>query len=240
MLDEHAPADGTRPAPDLAGATLALRGVSVASRDGLAPHAAEIEVRPGRITALTGPSGAGKTTAVQVSLGLLEPEQGRAEVIAADGTATDVRELERRAPLGPDRAAPPAARAPARHPARGPRRRPPGRGRRRARGRRGRRRPRRRHRPPRTRRGPGPPRTGPLPRRAAASGAGPRPALPAPLVVLDEPTAHLDGAAEQIVLDLLGEPRAQGRTVLVVAHRSRLVEAADDIVSVDSRAEVAA
>ena len=58
--------------------------------------------------------------------------------------------------------------------------------------------------------------------------------------MLDEPTAHLDGAAEQIVLDLLGELRAQGRTVLVVAHRSRLVEAADDIVSVDSRAEVAA
>ncbi|MFC0002525.1 ATP-binding cassette domain-containing protein, partial [Brachybacterium conglomeratum] len=63
---------------------------------------------------------------------------------------------------------------------------------------------------------------------------------PAPVLVLDEPTAHLDGAAEQIVLDLLGELRAQGRTVLVVAHRSRLVEAADDIVSVDSRAEVSA
>ena len=62
--------------------------------------------RPGRITALTGPSGAGKTTAVQVLLGLLEPEQGCAEVIAADGTAKlPVRALPVIAELGgPDKA----------------------------------------------------------------------------------------------------------------------------------------
>ena len=240
VLDEHASADGTRPAPDLAGATLALRGVSVASRDGLAPHAAEIEVRPGRITALTGPSGAGKTTAVQVLLGLLEPEQGRAEVIAADGTATDVRELERRSlwdqiallpqrpvlPPGTLREVLAAARPDADDDELGAAAAAVGldaviahRG-----------------------------LDADLGRRGQGLSLGERQRLalarallsPAPLVVLDEPTAHLDGAAEQIVLDLLGELRAQGRTVLVVAHRSRLVEAADDIVSVDSRAEVAA
>ena len=240
VLDEHAPADGTRPAPDLAGATLALRGVSVASREGLAPHAAEIEVRPGRITALTGPSGAGKTTAVQVLLGLLEPEQGRAVVIAADGTATDVRELERRTlwdqvTLLPQRPVLPpgtlrevlASARPEAGPAE-------------------------------------------LEAAAVAVGLGTviarrgwdadlgrsghglslgerqrlslaRALLsPAPLVVLDEPTAHLDGASEQIVLDLLARLRAQGRTVLVIAHRSRLVEAADEVVAVEAAVEVSA
>jgi ATP-binding cassette subfamily C protein CydD len=59
---------------------------------------------------------------------------------------------------------------------------------------------------------------------------------PAPLVVLDEPTAHLDGAAEGVVLDLIAALRAQGRTVLVIAHRSRLVEAADDVAAVEAAA----
>jgi len=53
---------------------------------------------------------------------------------------------------------------------------------------------------------------------------------PAPLVILDEPTAHLDGASERIVLDLLARFRAEGRAVVVVAHRSALVDAADDVV----------
>ena len=55
---------------------------------------------------------------------------------------------------------------------------------------------------------------------------------PAPLVVLDEPTAHLDGATEQVVLDLIADLRSQGRTVVVIAHRSRLVDIADDVAEV--------
>lgn len=240
VLDEQAPADGTRQAPDLHGATLALRGASVASRDGLAPHAAELEVRPGRVTALTGPSGAGKTTAVQVLLGLVEPDAGRAEVIAADGTATDVRDLDRRTlwdqvALLPQRPVlPPGTLREVLVEAR------PGAG------------------------------ETEIAAAATAAGLDPviarrggdadlgrsgrgislgerqRLALarallsPAPLVVLDEPTAHLDGGTEQIVLDLIAALRAQGRTVLVIAHRSRLVEAADDVVAVEALAEVAA
>lgn len=50
---------------------------------------------------------------------------------------------------------------------------------------------------------------------------------PAPLVVLDEPTAHLDAASEQAVLALLHELRLRGRTVVLVAHRPALVAAAD-------------
>ena len=53
-----------------------------------------------------------------------------------------------------------------------------------------------------------------------------------PLVVLDEPTAHLDGATEQVVLDLIESLRGEGRTVVVIAHRSRLVEIADDVAQV--------
>lgn len=50
--------------------------------------------------------------------------------------------------------------------------------------------------------------------------------------MLDEPTAHLDGAAEQVVLDLIAALRAAGRTVVVIAHRSALVDLADDVASV--------
>lgn len=49
----------------------------------------------------------------------------------------------------------------------------------------------------------------------------------APLVVLDEPTAHLDAGSEQTVLNLLAELRRRGRTVVLVAHRASLIAAAD-------------
>ena len=234
VLDEPIPADGARPAPDLHGAALALRGVSVRSRDGLAPQRAELTVRPGRVLALTGPSGAGKTTAAQVLLGLLEPEEGRAEIIAADGAVTAVHEVRRRSlweqvawlpqrpvlPPGTIRSVLAAARPDADQDA--------------------------------------------LEAAAAATGLdtviaergwdadlgrsgrgislGERQRLalaravlsPAPLVVLDEPTAHLDGAAEQVVLELIAALRAAGRTVVVIAHRSRLVDAADDVARVEA------
>ncbi|MBB5831197.1 thiol reductant ABC exporter subunit CydD [Brachybacterium aquaticum] len=235
VLDEEAPADGTAQAPDLSRSTLALHGVSVRSRDGLAPSAAELAVRPGRVLALTGSSGAGKTTAVQVLLGLLAPDEGRAEIVGPDGTVTDVRDLERRTlwdqvvhlpqrpvlPPGTLREVLAAARPGASDED--------------------------------------------LEAAAAATGLdavvaergwdadlgraghglslGERQRLalaramlsPAPLVVLDEPTAHLDGAAEAVVLVLLRTLRAHGRTVLVVAHRSPLVAVADDVAVLEAR-----
>ena len=54
----------------------------------------------------------------------------------------------------------------------------------------------------------------------------------APLVVLDEPTAHLDAAGERVVLDAVCALRDAGRTVVLVAHRSSLVALADDVVEV--------
>lgn len=234
VLDEVPPADGAIPAPDLRTSHLALRCVSVLSRDGSAPHRADLELRPGRILALTGASGAGKTTAVQVLLGLLEADEGRAEVVDEHGNATDVRELDRRSlwdqvALLPQRPVlPPGTIRSVLESAR----------------------------PGAT--------DAELEEVAAATGLeaviaqrgwsadlgrsgrgislGERQRLalarallsPTPLVVLDEPTAHLDGGTEDLVLDLLRTLRAQGRTVLLIAHRSRLVDVADDVAVVEA------
>lgn len=51
----------------------------------------------------------------------------------------------------------------------------------------------------------------------------------APVLILDEPTAHLDPTSEALVRDAL-ERLAVGRTVLVIAHRFGTVRGADRIV----------
>lgn len=56
-----------------------------------------------------------------------------------------------------------------------------------------------------------------------------------PVVVLDEPTAHLDARGEEAVLDTVRAWRDAGRTVVVVAHRSSLLSVADQVVDVGSR-----
>ncbi|MGY5764787.1 thiol reductant ABC exporter subunit CydD [Brachybacterium sp. DNPG3] len=232
VLDEEAAADGTVEAPDLRTSRLALRGVSVRSRDGLAPDRAELELRPGRVLAVTGASGSGKTTAIQVLLGLLPPDAGRAEVIAADGTVHDIRDLRRRSlwdqivhlpqrpvlPPGTIREVLAAARPGADEAALDAAAEAAGLS------------------PVIAERG----WDADLGRAGRGLSLGERQRLSlaralladAPVVVLDEPTAHLDGGTEQIVLDLIARLRAQGRSVLVIAHRSRLVDAADDAVEI--------
>jgi putative ABC transport system ATP-binding protein len=55
----------------------------------------------------------------------------------------------------------------------------------------------------------------------------------APLVLADEPTAELDEANEQIVLDALAQLSAEyGGTVVVVTHSTRVAESADRVVDV--------
>lgn len=56
-----------------------------------------------------------------------------------------------------------------------------------------------------------------------------------PLVVLDEPTAHLDARGEQVVLDTVRAWRDAGRTVVVAAHRASLLALADQVVDVAAR-----
>jgi len=57
----------------------------------------------------------------------------------------------------------------------------------------------------------------------------------APLVVLDEPTAHLDAASEAHVLDGIGMLRSQHRTVVMIAHRRALMAVADEVIEVVPR-----
>jgi thiol reductant ABC exporter CydD subunit len=54
----------------------------------------------------------------------------------------------------------------------------------------------------------------------------------APVLLLDEPTANLDGTTEQEVLDALRR-LVRGRTVILVAHRPALVDLADRVLRLD-------
>ena len=268
ILDTPLPERGTKPAPDLASAVIEIEELSVAARGSWAPAGLTAQIRPGRLVALTGPSGAGKTTTSQVLMSLLPADRGTVRVIpnGADGNGTNGTEAAQGAEdavmtpldlseiepstwwsqiawvpqrpvivpgtvldnvIGADRASeftgvtssrlgrvlPPldaAARA-----------------------------------------------TGfdevvsSLPHgwqtRVGQGGAGlsvgqrQRLSLTralmsdAPLVVLDEPTAHLDAASEAHVLDGVEMLRSQHRTVVVIAHRAALVSMADDVIDVTSR-----
>jgi putative ABC transport system ATP-binding protein len=53
---------------------------------------------------------------------------------------------------------------------------------------------------------------------------------PAALVLLDEPTAALDPAAREAVLDVLGELRAQGATLVIATHDLAVAAWTDDRV----------
>lgn len=237
VLEVPLPARGTATAPDLATATLRLDGVSVEAPDRatLAPAGLDLVLRPGQVLALAGANGAGKSTAVAVLLGLLEPDRGRVLVEPVDGPPVDLTTVDPRtwwdqiawvpqrpvlepgtvreavargrdvAPADLDRAA----------------------------------------------------RLTGLDAVLATLPAGwdttvgqggvglslgqrQRVALtralvdPARLVVLDEPTAHLDADGEAVVLATVERLRAAGRTVLLVAHRPTLLRCADVVVTAAS------
>ena len=57
---------------------------------------------------------------------------------------------------------------------------------------------------------------------------------PRPLVILDEPSAHLDAMSETFVSAAVRELAANGTTVLVIAHRNAILELADSIIEVEA------
>ncbi|WP_010541237.1 thiol reductant ABC exporter subunit CydD [Dietzia alimentaria] len=76
--------DSGTPAPEIV-----FCGVGVSGRDGWAPHRLDARCRPGRITALTGENGAGKTTAMSALLGLVPLDAGTITVAGAPVTSDD-------------------------------------------------------------------------------------------------------------------------------------------------------
>ncbi|WP_285030813.1 thiol reductant ABC exporter subunit CydD [Mycolicibacterium sp. lyk4-40-TYG-92] len=91
-------ADAGQPEPGTArvGArpTIELEHVCIEGRDGAAPNNLTLRAAPGAVTVLTGPNGSGKSTALQAILGLTTPDTGR--VLIGDGEQRfDVAALDR-------------------------------------------------------------------------------------------------------------------------------------------------
>ena len=62
----------------------------------------------------------------------------------------------------------------------------------------------------------------------------------APLVLMDEPTAHLDAASEAHVLAGVRALHASGRTVVVIAHRPALIALVEQTIPVTPAAQAGA
>ncbi|MFC5261081.1 thiol reductant ABC exporter subunit CydD [Kribbella qitaiheensis] len=223
VLDTPLPERGERTdVPDLRVTSLHLHDVTVRypERDEPALRGFDLDLWPGEVVALAGPSGVGKSTVIATILGFVVPESG---VVVAGGSAADEFAPERwreefawvpqrpglrlgsiadNVRLGrPDASdydvlrALAAAGAPELDPAKAV-----GEG--------------------------GQLVSGGQRRRVALARAL---ITEAPVLLLDEPTAGLDASSEAAVVANL---RATGRTVLLVAHRPALLAAADRVVEV--------
>ncbi|MDT5081940.1 MAG: ATP-binding cassette, subfamily bacterial CydD [Mycobacterium sp.] len=69
--------------------SIRLEAVGVAGRDGSAPRDLTVDVTPGSVTVLTGPNGSGKSTALEVMLGLTPPTSGRVLIGGVDADELD-------------------------------------------------------------------------------------------------------------------------------------------------------
>ena len=74
---------------------------------------------------------------------------------------------------------------------------------------------------------------------ATAARPGPCAGLHAPVLLLDEPTAHLDPATEATVLRAIAERAAAGTTVVMVGHRNSVLAIADQVIVVEADHDVA-
>ncbi|WP_343599028.1 thiol reductant ABC exporter subunit CydD [Mycobacterium sp.] len=210
------------------GAVVRIEQLSVDGRDGPAPRRLSAVVEPGRVTVLTGPNGAGKSTALQVIAGITAPTAGRVTVSGIDVVELDpaawwrqVSWLPQRPVLVPGTVADNLALF-----------------------------------------GPldyldaGCAASGfdsvlaDLPdgmqtvigRGGVGLSLGQRQRLglaralgsAAPVLLLDEPTAHLDASTEAVVLQRISRCARDGATVVVVGHRASVLDIADHVVVVGS------
>ncbi|UFU07864.1 thiol reductant ABC exporter subunit CydD [Ruania halotolerans] len=262
VLDEPLPTPGRQPAP-VAVTAVSWQGVGVqaADRGYFAPRGLTGLARAGEVTALHGPNGAGKSTAVLTLIGALTPDEGEVRLHTPDGVCavsaldpqswwSQVAWVPQRPVLEPGTLAEylgrpgvragtvvagPAGSGQSRSAATSRRAVPPG------------------DELDRAARATGLDRVvAGLPQgwntRIGQGGVGlslgerQRLALtrallaPAPVLVLDEPTAHLDQLAEAQLLEVLRGAAAEGRVVIVVAHRESLLEACDAVIEVRSDA----
>lgn len=230
VLDLPAPTPGVTPCPDLANTRIVFRDLSVqaGTADRFAPHCLNGVITPGRVTALVGPNGAGKSTAIAVLLGLQPPTSGGIDFAGPAGiiTGSDIapetlwRQVAwagQRAVIEPGtvenfvRAGRNISRQELDHVAET---------------------------------------VGlsdvitdwsmSIGQGGDGFSVGQRQRLvlartllsTAPLVILDEPTAHLDTDMAQVVALAIRQLRIQHRTVVLVAHREALISLADDILEV--------
>ncbi|MDE0572783.1 ABC transporter transmembrane domain-containing protein [Demequina sp. B12] len=181
---------GKPAAPSLHGASLVIEDLSVATPDGrrLAPARLNTVIRPGTVTALVGPNGDGKSTALASLMGLLPAdsgfvaaltEHGRTDTIDVDLAtwSTQFAWAPQRPDLGPEG-------------------------------------------------------------RTLSLGQRQRVALDRafasarPVLVLDEPTSHLDRAHRDQVITRIVAAAQSGTTVVVATHEPELIAAADVVVDV--------
>lgn len=214
------------------GASIRLEDLSVAGRDGLAPRALSAVIEPGQVTVLAGANGVGKSTTLQVIAGLTTPTSGRVTVAGTDvtdldpsawwrqvswlaqrpvlvpGTISDNLALFGRLPDGESACAASGFDAVLADLPDGP--------------------------------------DTVIGRGGVGLSLGQRQRLGlaralgsvAPVLLLDEPTAHLDAATEATVLRAIVERARAGATVVVVGHRQQVVGIGDRVIEVSRERNV--
>ncbi|MFG3077641.1 thiol reductant ABC exporter subunit CydD [Streptomyces sp. NPDC048225] len=236
VLERPVPASGTGPVPVDGSLTFEDVTVRYPGRGTDAVTGVNLTVQPGETVALVGPSGAGKSTLLHALLGFVSPTRGHLRIGGADLATLDVAEWHARVSWVPQHphlyagtiaenvrlARPDADDAAVR----------------------------------RALRDAGalefvdalPEGTGAfLGEGGTGLSAGQRQRLALarafladrPVLLLDEPTAALDGATEAEVVDAVRRLSA-GRTVLLVVHRPALLEVADRVVRLDEPEAAAA
>lgn len=219
---------------EAAGATIRLENLCVARRDDFAPYRLSARIEPGRVTVLTGANGAGKSTALQAIAALIAPTEGRVRVGGVDVGDLDPERWWRQLSWLPQRPALIPGTVAENLALFGPvidledacaaagfddvlADLPAG-------------------------------MHTVLGRGGTGLSLGQRQRLglvralgsAAPLLLLDEPTAHLDPRTEARVLEAITQRAAAGATVVVVAHRPSVLAIADEVIAVHAARDVLA